>query len=138
MFFFRFFCMKKYALFRVHFYKPVFAADCYIPISDIVKNFVYEQLERYFKIMLYRTPKFPKFFFSQNFYPVCDSLVSVDMNIQKCGRKRTYFSWRRKNGQKWIKNRYCVNPPKDLRFYKLKKFLKCISWQKHRICIIHI
>ena len=31
------------------------------------------------------------FFFPENFCPVCDNLVSADMNIEKCGRKRTYF-----------------------------------------------
>ena len=45
------------------------------------------RLKRYFKIELYPFTKKKL----KNFCTVCDSPVSVDMDVQKCGQKRTYF-----------------------------------------------
>ena len=36
------------------------------------------------------------FFFSENFCPACDNLVSAGMNIQNCGQKITYFFMEKK------------------------------------------
>ena len=40
--------------------------------------------------------RYKHFFFSENFCPVCDNLVSVGMNIQKCRRKTTYLFMEKK------------------------------------------
>ena len=72
--------MKKYALFRPNFYKSIYAESRLLHID---KNFVYERREQYFKIERY---PFTKKFFSENFCPVCDSLVGAYMN-----EKKTHF-----------------------------------------------
>ena len=52
-----------------------------------------------------------KKFFSENFCPVCDSLVSADMNIKNADENGHTCSRRSKNVKTRTKNGYCVNPP---------------------------
>ena len=72
--------MKKYAVFRPHFYKSILAlsTDCFLLIKILFENFVHERRERYFKIQqLYKFTQKK----SENFCAVCDSPVSADMAI---------------------------------------------------------
>ena len=68
--------MKKYALFRPHFYKPISALACYI--YDIDKILCMNDESDISKQGC--TPS-QFFFFLGNCCAVCDSLVSEDMDI---------------------------------------------------------
>ena len=54
--------------------------------------------------------------FSEYFCPVCDKVVSADMDISKCGQKKNIIFHREekpfRNEQKRTKYECCVNPPK--------------------------
>ena len=68
-----------FSVFSFYKNKPTSTLGCYI--SDNDQNFVYERWKR----GLY---PLNKLFFSENFCPECDSMVSVDSEIKKkCGRK---------------------------------------------------
>ena len=78
-------------------------ADCHLLIKILFKNFVYER-EWYFKIGLK--------FFSSNFCPVCDSLGSAYMNLQKWVRNWTYFFMEKKQCTKTNKSEWKTDTAK--------------------------
>ena len=112
-FFFGFwFYLKKYAFFRSRLYKLISALHCYI--SDIDKSLCAND-----ESDISNTGPYP--LFSDNFCPVCGSLVSADEELQKCGRKKTYLYMEKEKRMKSTKNRRCVNSPYDLRLLNFKK-----------------
>ena len=87
---------KVFLFFHPHFCKSISAINRLLHFDT---NFVYERRERYFKLGLYYFTKLC----SENFCPVCDGLVSADMDIKKCGRKRTYFFMEKKKTDKSVR-----------------------------------
>ena len=95
------FSLKKYALFRPHFYKSISALSRLLHIN---KNFVQKFCVWTIRAKFQNKAVFLcKKFFSDNFCPVCDSLVSADMGIQNANEKEHTCSRRSKNVKKRIK-----------------------------------
>ena len=105
-----FFSMKKYAVFRPHFYKSILAlsTDCFLLMKILFENFVHERRERYFKIQqLYKfTQK------NRKIFVLYVTVWLVRIRPYKSADEKTHiFLWRTKNAQKRTKNGYCVNLP---------------------------
>ena len=72
------FSLKKYALFHPHFYKSIYALSRLLYID---KNFVQKFCVWTIRAIFWnRAVPLYKKFFSENFCPVCDCLVSADMD----------------------------------------------------------
>ena len=107
--FLRFCFLKKYALFHPHFYKTISALRRLLYIDE---NFVHKFCVWTIRTIFQNKAVPPcKKFFSDNFCPVCDSLISADMDMQKCRWKRTYLFTEKQRRKKTNKNGYCVNSP---------------------------
>ena len=114
------FSVKKYALFHPHFYMSILALS---RLLDTDKNFVYERNERYFKMELY---SFVKNFSRKTFVPYV-SLVSADMDLQKCGEKSAYFFTEKQKRKKTDENQIMCK-------FTLTLTLATIIFFKQRYC----